>query len=409
MPNMPPNSKAELETQLSTELTELQNMSRLRCLADTRLRPAGQLLRQNQSFLDASSNDYLGLAASPILPHEIWPLLHKNQLTEAWPTLEEALRLQGSGGSRHITGNHPIYGVLESLIAQLKQKPAALVFGSGYQANVGILTALLGPQDAVFSDALNHASIIDGVRLSGASKYIYHHCDMQHLQKLLQDSTARRKLIVSDALFSMDGTLAPVSELSALATEYGAWLMIDEAHTGGVYGPQGAGYVAQLGVHKGVDLLMGTLSKSYGSLGAYVASSQLMIDYLTNKARSLIFTTALPPATLAHSLLNILRSQEMDQARQDLQQDAANLRAVWQKAGLDIAASQSQVVPIVLGSDAQTTAIAKQLKSAGILAVPIRPPTVEKNRARIRFTLTTAQSRAERGWLADVVLSVLAG
>lgn len=431
---MSPSDHTDTHTTLEDELNQLKTIGRLRQLQSTQLQPDGTLLRGSKHLIDAASNDYLGLAAQPSLNlgnlatsvetslEAMHTLVVQAGYAADWPTVQEALSLHGSGGSRHITGNHPMYELLERHIARLKGKETALVFGSGYQANVGVLSALLGPQDAVFSDALNHASIIDGIRLGRAQKHIYHHRDMQHLDELLTrhthhqndqlkhtyKHTYRHRLIVSDALFSMDGTLAPLPELVELARKHQAWLMLDEAHTGGVFGPAGAGYAHHLGLADHVDILMGTLSKAYGSLGAYVATNRTIRNVLVNRARALIFTTALPPASLAHAFLNMLRAAQLDQARQHLQQRAQHIRKLWQAVGLDLAGSESQVIPVVLGDDKKTVTQAQQLQELGILAVAIRPPTVEQGRARIRFTLTTAQNDETQEYLSNTVLKLCA-
>jgi len=285
-----------------------------------------------------------------------------------------------------------VNALLERELADLKGQQAALLFGSGVAANTGVIPALVGRGDAVFSDALNHASIIDGARLSRADVHVYPHRDLHTLERQLQESRAPRKLIVTDALFSMDGTLAPLQDLVALKRRSGAWLMIDEAHSGGVIGAQGAGLAHAQGVTADIDVLMGTLGKAYGSVGAYVAGDRTLIRYLLNTARSFIFTTGLPPANMAVSLLNVLHARGMDGARRALHANAARFRQALTLAGHDLAGSESHVVPVVLGGEQPTLARAAQLREQGFAAVAIRPPTVPDGRARVRFALNAAHT-----------------
>lgn len=344
----------------------------------------GFLRLNGQKLLDLASNDYLGLAC------QTWTLDTATDILKGHPDTQivlNALTRFGTGSSRLITGNDPIYSVLEREIAHLKGKEAALVFNSGMAVNMGLISTLLGREDAVFSDQLNHASIIDGIRLSKAQKYIFPHRDLAVLEQQLQASKAPRKLIVTDALFSMDGTLAPLPELIELKKKYGAWLMIDEAHTGGIFGDSGAGLAHEMGVSAEVDILMGTLSKAYGSVGAYIAGDEVFIRYLINTARTLIFTTGLPPANIAISFLNVLKSQKMNAERQTLHQNAQQLRQTLQAQGFDIAGSQSQVIPVIVGAESKALDGAKALQNAGYGVVAIRPPTVAADSSRLRLSL----------------------
>lgn len=347
---------------------------------------------EGRTLLDLASNDYLGLGRKEWTLDTAADLLRSNFPTQEADVVLAALTRFGAGASRLVTGNDPIYGVLERQLAGLKGREAALVLNSGYAANTGVIPALVGKGDAVFSDALNHASIIDGITLSRAERHVYRHRDLTHLDQLLQACSAPRKLIVTDALFSMDGTLAPLAELVALKRRYGAWLMIDEAHTGGVYGGGGAGLAHAQGVSGDVDVLMGTLGKAYGSVGAYIAGDTVLIRYLLNTARPFIFSTGLPPANVAVSLLNVLTAQGMDAARRELQANAANFRARLLAAGHGLAGSESQVVPLVVGEDGAALDLAASLQAEGFGAIAIRPPSVPAGTARIRFALSAAHT-----------------
>lgn len=392
---------------LEQHLAGLQDQQRERVLRHWTLDDQPGFMRINgQKLLDLSSNDYLGLA------RQVWTLETATDLLQSYLSQSDtkkvldALKRFGATGSRLITGNDPIYSLLEREIARLKDKEAALVLNSGMAANSGILPALLGREDAVFSDELNHASIIDGIRLSKAQTYIFPHRNLRTLEQQLKASQAKQKLIVTDALFSMDGTLAPLPELVELKKKYGAWLMIDEAHTGGVFGDAGAGLAHEMGVSAEIDILMGTLSKAYGSVGAYVAGDKILIRYLTNTARTLIFTTGLPPANVAVSLLNVLKSQQMNAERQDLKQNAQRLRQTIQNSGLDTAGSQSHVIPVVMGSEAGALAGAKALQHAGYGAVAIRPPTVAAGSSRIRFALNAAHKWEDLARLIEKLMNL---
>lgn len=372
---------------LEDRLATLQAQHRERTLRDwTPDAQPGYSWVEGVRLLDLASNDYLGLS------RQVWTPERAADFLGAHPAADKvisALSRFGAGASRLITGNDPVYGVLERELARLKGKEAALVFGSGMAANSGVIPALVGRGDAVFSDELNHASIIDGVRLSRAESHVFPHRDLATLERQLASSAAPHKLIVTDAMFSMDGTLVPLPELVALKRKYGAWLMVDEAHTGGVYGSAGAGLAHEQGVAAEVDVLMGTLGKAYGSVGAYIAGDWVLIRYLLNTARTFIFTTGLPPATLAVSLLNVLLAQGMDAERERLRRNAERFRQALSTRGFDLAGSESQVVPVVLGAEDRALEAAASLREKGYGAVAIRPPTVAVGSARIRFALSS--------------------
>lgn len=325
------------------------------------------------------SNNYLGLANHP-------------RLIEA---SIEATRQYGvgSGASRHISGTFSLHEQLERELAAFKGTERAVVYNTGFMANVGIISALVGRGDAVFSDELNHASIIDGCRLSGAQKQIFAHRDMNHLEDLLRGSRARHKLIVTDTIFSMDGDHAPLREIVELAERYGAWTMVDEAHATGCIGADGRGLVEHWGLTGRVDVIMGTLGKALGSFGAFAAGSNALIEHLINHSRMLIFTTAHPPAVLAASREALRVCVDEPQLRTQLAENSAFLRDGLRKLGYSTLDSHSQIVPVVIGEAAPTMEFARRLLAEGIFVTGIRPPTVPEGTCRLRVTVMASHTR----------------
>lgn len=323
-----------------------------------------------RAAVNFSSNNYLGLASAPAL------------LDAARRALDEAGF--GAGASRLIVGNLAPHRRLEQALAGFHDTQAALLFNSGYQANVGVLSALAGPEDVLFSDELNHASVIDGCRLSRARVEVYRHRDVEDLGRRLERTSGRRRFIVTDTVFSMDGDLAPLGELRALADQHEAVLVIDEAHATGVVGPAGRGLAAAIGVR--AEVHVGTLSKALGAFGAYVAGSVALIDYLANRARSFVFSTALPPsvAAAAAAALGLARSAEGDHLRERLSERAAQFA---RGLGLGPRAYDIPIFPIVLGDERATMAASDRLLAEGIYVQGIRPPTVPAGTSRLRFTI----------------------
>jgi 8-amino-7-oxononanoate synthase len=288
-----------------------------------------------------------------------------------------------------ISGNRDPHRDLERSLAAWKTSEAALLFNSGYQANVGIISALAGPEDVIYSDALNHASLIDGCRLSRATVRVFPHLDSRALADLLAADAGhfRRRLIVSDAIFSMDGDEAPLAELAELATRHDAWIILDEAHAAGVVGPAGRGLAARDGIRPHVTI--GTLGKAFGVFGAYVAGSRPLVDYLLNRARSFVFTTALPPAVAAaaRSAVQLGAGPEGEARRERLRH---NVQRFCTRLPLD--GHPSHIVPILLGDAKRTMQVSQALLDRGIFAQGIRPPTVPAGTARLRFALSAAHS-----------------
>ncbi|MFL5831804.1 MAG: 8-amino-7-oxononanoate synthase [Solirubrobacteraceae bacterium] len=327
------------------------------------------------------SNNYLGLADHP-------------RVRAA--AADAAMRWGvGSGASRLVSGTMTVHRRLEERLAEFKRREAALLFGSGYLANCGVVASLARPGDVVFSDQLNHASIIDGCRLSRAEVFVYEHCDVEHLEWGLQRADGRAALIVTDGVFSMDGDVAPLVEIVELARRYGARLAVDEAHGTGALGPGGRGACAEAGVEDEVDVIVGTLGKALGSYGAFVACDGAMARYLVNAARTFIFSTALPPpaASAAMVALDVL---EQDPARVDrLARNSDALRAALAAEGFDTGASRTQIVPLVVGDASAAVAMCEAALARGVFAQAIRPPTVPPGTSRLRLAVMATHREVE--------------
>jgi 8-amino-7-oxononanoate synthase len=334
-----------------------------------------------RTYVNFGSNDYLALAADPRLAAAA---RHAAQ-REGW----------GSGASPLVVGHAAAHAELERALAEFEGTEAALLFTTGYAANVGTITALVGPGDVVFSDALNHASIVDGCRLSKAEVRIYPHGDAQALSALLADSSRfRRRLIISDGLFSMDGDFAPLAALAELADNHDAMLAVDEAHATGVFGDRGRGSSELCGIEERVDIRIGTLSKALGSIGGFVAGSRSLIDWLVNRARPYIFSTALPPPAAAASQAALEIVVNEPERRTELADRAAALRQSLAADGWDIGPSASQIIPLIIGSAERTLRLAEELREAGFLVPPIRPPSVPAGASRLRLSLSYGHTPA---------------
>lgn len=347
----------------------------LRRLRPLSRRANGRAYFGGKEYIDFSSNDYLGLSDHPKLKDA------------AKAALEEFGA--GSSGSRLLSGDLEITHRLEEETAKFKNKEKALVFNSGYQANLGIISALYGIGDAVFSDRLNHASIIDGILLSGARIFRFRHNDLGHLESLLQKERTKFKktLVVTETIFSMDGDRPDLKGLVSLKDKHNCHLMVDEAHATGIFGPNGSGVVEEEGLSDRVELIMGTFSKALGSFGAYIASSGKVIDYLVNTCRSFIYSTALPPATIAANISGLELVKDEPHRRISLLREAQFFREELKKNGFSIKGS-SQIVPIIIGENKKTAEGAAALQAKGYWVLPIRPPTVPQGEARLRFSLT---------------------
>jgi 8-amino-7-oxononanoate synthase len=365
---------------LQTELESLHENGlyrSLRCVAGDQ---GPTLILDGREVINFSSNNYLGLAN------------HKALRDAAKQAIDRYGC--GSGASRLISGNMNLHEELEAKIAELKGTEAALVFNSGFQANTGIIPVLVGENDVILSDALNHASIIDGCRLSRAKTVVYGHGDLNGLQQGLKNCPlGRRKLVVTESLFSMDGDEAPLTDIVSLAEEHGAMVMVDEAHATGVYEPNGAGLVAKLGLGERVLIQMGTLGKALGGFGAYVAGSNNLRELLINRCRSFIFTTALPPAVMAMGIAAIDLVKKEPERRQALWHNCERLRTGLKKLAYSLGNSQSQILPLIVGDATQCMRLSRDLLDRGIFAHGIRPPTVPQGTSRLRITLMATHTR----------------
>ncbi len=335
------------------------------------------------------SNDYLGLANHPRV---------------RGAAADAAMRWgAGAGASRLISGNMQPHSRLERRLAAFKGYEAALLFGSGYLANIGAISTLARDGEVVFSDELNHASIIDGCRLSRAETFVYRHADVEHLSWGLRKVGERAALIVSDGVFSMDGDVAPLPELLSLARRHRCRLMIDEAHATGAIGPGGRGSVAAAGLSGEVDLVLGTLGKALGSYGAYVCASHETADYLLNTARSFVFSTALPPPVAAAGLAALELLESRPDRVERLAANAAILRSSLQGEGLVTGSTRTQIVPVEVGDAERTMELSERLLEGGVFAQGIRPPTVPEGSSRLRLTVMATHRGDELRRAAELV------
>jgi glycine C-acetyltransferase len=322
------------------------------------------------------SNNYLGLADHPSLKEAAIRAVEKYGV--------------GSGASRLVSGTMELHELLERQIASFKGTERALLFNSGYAANTGVIPALAQKGDVLYSDKLNHASIVDGCLLSRAHLVRYPHNDMASLRRRLAEHRGEgRRIIIADGVFSMDGDMANLPELVAIKKEYGALLMVDDAHGTGVLGPNGRGTAEHFGLSSEIDISMGTLGKALGGFGAFIASSDEIIEYLVNRARSFIFSTSLPPAVLAaaSAAFDIVASGEGADLRQRLAENTAYLRNSLCEAGFDIMGSETQILPIFVGDTQRTLEFSRALLDEGVFVQGIRPPTVPVGSSRLRCTL----------------------
>ena len=349
---------------------------------------------EGKTYLSFCSNNYLGLANHPSVIEAVKGAVD----VYGW----------GAGASRLVSGNMTLHETLEKEISKFKIKDASIVFPTGYMANLGVITSLVSNGDLVICDRLNHASIIDGCRLSGADFRVYAHCNMEKLENILKKSTMyNRKLIVTDSVFSMDGDLAPLPDIVKIAAKYNAMLMVDEAHGTGVFGQNGRGVAEHFNLCKEVDIVMGTLSKAIGSLGGYVSGDIDLISYLRNKARSFMYTTALPPAVCAASIAGIKLIQEDPSLRESLWHNVSFIRDKLKSLKINTLSFESQIIPVLIGDALTADNISKLLYEKGILIPAIRPPTVPANSSRLRMTVMSTHTEGDLERLLQVLSEVL--
>lgn len=331
-----------------------------------------------RELVNFGSNDYLGLASQPLV-RAVRDVL----MDVGW----------GSGASPLLTGFGTVQAELQVQLAQFEGTEGALLFSTGYAANFGTIAALVGPEDAILSDELNHASIIDGCRLSRAKIRVYAHADMDDLARGIDETRdAKKRLIVTDSLFSMSGDFAPLDRIAQLARDARAMLMVDEAHATGVFGSHGRGVCEMMGVEEAVHVRMGTFSKALGSIGGFVVGQQRLIEWLINRARPYFFSTSLPQAAAAAALetLSIVRNEPFRRTR--LQERAANLRQALRDQGWDLGNTSSQIIPIIVGDPDRAVELSGQLLEEGLLVPAIRPPSVPNGKSLVRVSLTSSHS-----------------
>ena len=358
---------------LSDRLAELESAALRRRLRVIDGPQGPEVMLDGEPVLLLCSNNYLGLADHPRLRRA---------------AADAALALGTSAGaSRLISGTMSIHAELESRLAEFEGTEAALLFGSGYLANTGAIAALARRGEVVLSDELNHASIIDGCRLARAETFVYRHADTEHLEWGLSQAGGRGSLIVTDGVFSMDGDIAPLTELAELADRYGCRLLVDEAHATGCVGPGGRGSVAAAGLSDTVDVIVGTLGKALGGYGAYVCGSREMVDFLINAARPFIFSTAPPPPAVAAASAALELLIERPGRVERLRENAAALRKGLREEGLEPLGDETQIVPLVVGEADDALALCERLLDQGIFAQAIRPPTVPPGTCRLRLTV----------------------
>jgi len=376
-------------TEIAERLDELRDRGlhrRLRLVGG----PQGpRVTLDGKQVLLLCSNDYLGLANHPKV---------------RGAAAEAAMRWgAGAGASRLISGNMQPHSRLEKRLATFKGYESALLFGSGYLANTGTIAALAREGEVVFSDELNHASIIDGCRLSRAETFVYRHADVEHLAWGLRKAGERAALIVTDGVFSMDGDVAPLAELTELAKAHECRLMVDEAHATGAIGPGGRGSVAAAGLSGEVNVVMGTLGKALGSYGAYVCANRETTDYLLNTARSFVFSTALPPSVAAAGLAALELLEAQPERVERLAANARALRDALVDEGLDVGGAETQIVPLPVGDAGTAMDLCERILERGVFAQGIRPPTVPEGSSRLRFTVMSTHRREELERAAKLV------
>ena len=371
-PNSFPLQMSNLNDQLEDELAQLHGAGLYRQFRTLQSAQGPRVSLNGRAVLNLSSNDYLGLADDPLLKAAAVAAIGR------WGI--------GAGASRLVCGNLGPYQFLEEVLARFKRKEAALVFGSGYAANLGTIPALMGKADVVILDKLDHASIIDGARQSGAAIRVYPHLNLRKLEEILQQSQSyRRRLIITETVFSMDGDLAPLPEIVELKEKYDAWLMLDEAHATGIFGNERRGLAEQFRVEDRIDITVGTLSKAFGCAGGFVVGDRTLVDFLRNRARSLIYSTALPPAIClaAATAVEFVMSSGGAQRRDQL----------WDH--VRVLGAQSPIHPIVVGAERAAVDLSERLLRDDIFVPAIRYPTVPKEKARLRVTVSAAHTTAD--------------
>jgi len=370
-----------LERVLSGKIGELKSKKLFRELTVLQSAQGPHVTINGRDVINLASNNYLGLATHP-------------KIIDAAVRATEELGV-GSGAVRTIAGTLQIHQELEERLALFKQTEAALVFQSGFTCNMGVIEPLLSPEDVIISDELNHASIIDGIRLSKAARRIYPHSNMETLEKILQECAGYRlRLIVTDGVFSMDGDIARLPEITALAEKYNAAVMVDDAHASGVLGRQGRGSVDHFNMHGRVDIQVGTLSKAIGVLGGYIAGSRKLIDFLIHRGRPFLFSTSHPPGVTAANIAALEVMQEED-LQDKLWGNAAYFKKGLKQLGFDTGQSETPITPVILGDGARAMAFSDALLEEGVFCTGIGFPTVSEEKSRVRTIVTAAHTQKD--------------
>ena len=388
---------SSLDRKLEEHLDALESQGLRRSLRRVDRRSGAIIDIGASSYVDFASNDYLGLASDDRIATAAADALHTDST--------------GSAAARSISGNHAVHEELERTIASYKGTEAALLFTSGYAANLGAIPALIKKGDAVYADQLNHASLIDGCRLSRAEVRIFPHRDIATLRRMLAlDTGFRRKLIVVDSVFSMDGDLFPLDDLVDVAHESGAWTYVDDAHATGVLGERGTGSVEHFGVEGKIDVVMGTLGKALGTAGAFVAGSNTLVQFLLNRARSFVFTTASPPAIAAAAIEAIRIAQEEPWRRVKLGANAERLRSALGDllpSHCFKSSSSPHILPVIVGSTTRVVRIGAELQSSGFIVGVVRPPSVPPGTSRLRITSSALHTDEQVDALAHRLTQIL--
>ncbi|OGP84840.1 MAG: 8-amino-7-oxononanoate synthase [Deltaproteobacteria bacterium RBG_16_58_17] len=359
-------------TDIAQEISRLKEKGRYRCLRRVSTPQDAVIAIEGRELLNFSSNNYLGLANHP-------------EVVEAFTEYARRYGV-GSGASRLIGGNMEVHAELEEAVARFKGAEACLTFSSGYLANIGILGTLGGPEATIFSDELNHASVVDGCRMARARVEVYRHADPGHLEDLLKASPAKRKIIVTDGVFSMGGDIAPLPDLMEVKEKHGAILVVDDAHATGTLPPRGRGSADYFGLAGEIEIQMGTFSKALGTYGAYMCASHTIVDYFINKCRTFIFNTGLPPAVAGATIKSLDLLSRHPELLAALLENGEIFRREMEERGRKIS-SNTAIVPITVGKDEDTMAVSRMLYDRGLFIHGIRPPTVPEGKGQLRLTL----------------------
>jgi len=379
-----------------TELDQLKNKDQLRTLIPISDKNNKYITIEGKNYLNLSSNDYLGLANDAELLEKFSEIVCKDKLINKLG--------MSSASSRLLTGNHELYEELEDALCKLYCREASLVFSNGYNANTGLIPAMTKKGDLILSDKLNHASIIDGMRLSRADFLRYNHLDYNHLEKLLETHRDKYKniLVISESIFSMDGDRADLKKLVDLKNKYNCILMIDEAHAAGVFGDKGCGICEEDNIIQDIDIIVGTFGKALASIGAYAICDNILKEYFINKIRPFIFTTALPAFNLYWTLMIIKALPSFKSRRDHLIEISNFLRNSLQDKSF-VTGGESQIIPVIIGENDKTVKITRKLKDAGIWLLPIRPPTVPEGTSRLRFSLSASLDKNDISLIPNII------